>query len=344
MSANTDGQIKEVQDLQPEIVQLLEKVVWGTEGARYTLTDIEPTLRHLPNTSWITVTKGENVIGARLFIEKQAQSSGRSLHSFYHSFFAIDPAEKGKGYGKMLARETVESLRKKLGKRGLIYCHVEVDNQRSLAISESLGYQRVGQFHAMTFSRFFPSASPRLRKLTTAEKPQALRMLNELYADYAITDFSLSLQPESYFVLAEGDKLLAGVQVEPQRWRILSLAGFGSAAALLLLPHLPLLRDLFNPQNFQFLKAGNLFFQKDHPEHAFELLEAVLTHHHLKTAMMFWDKESPVFKQFSKAGSFGVLNALTETPVHILALFQGLGQAEIVEFRRRPKVISPIDI
>ena len=82
----------------------------------------------------------------------------KPLHSFYHSFFAIDPAEKGKGYGKKLAQATVENLRGKIDRKGLIYCHVEEDNLRSLRIAESLGYEHVGNFSAMTFSRFFPES------------------------------------------------------------------------------------------------------------------------------------------------------------------------------------------
>jgi hypothetical protein len=60
--------------------------------------------------------------------------------------------------------------------------------------------------------------------------------------------------------------------------------------------------------------------------------------------MMFWDKGSSVYQQLAGAGRFGVLNALTETPVEILALFQGFSDNEITDFGRRPKVISPCDI
>ena len=158
------------------------------------------------------------------------------------------------------------------------------------------------------------------------------------YAGHALTDFAL---------IAAGRELLrfgldrtiscAGVQVEPQRWKIHSLAGAGGAIALHALPKIPLLRDLFNPKNFRFLKVGNIFFDEGQPKAVFELLEAVLAHHQLKTAMMFWDKESPVYKQIATAGRFGLLNALTETPVHVMALFQGFDAQEIDDFKHRPK-------
>ncbi len=110
------------------------------------------------------------------------------------------------------------------------------------------------------------------------------------------------------------------------------------------LPHIPLVRDLFNPNRFEFLKLGNLFFKKDCPEAAYELMEAVLAFHKRKTAIMFWDKMSPVYKRLAGAGRFGFLNALTETPVEIMALFHGLKKDEISDFCRRPKVISPCDL
>src|ERR1700731_3200378 len=123
-----DAQIKETRLLDPDIPRLLEKVVWGTEGARYQLVGIEPTLRHLPNPTYITLKKNEHLIALRLYIEKQAQWKRQTLHSFYHSFFAVDPAHKGQGYGKTLARATLDILKKKSETRGLIYCHVETDN------------------------------------------------------------------------------------------------------------------------------------------------------------------------------------------------------------------------
>ena len=338
------GEVEETPPCSLDVSHLLEKVVWGTEGARYKLVDIEPTLRHLPNTTYLTLKKDEDLIALRLYIEKQAQWKSQSLHSFYHSFFVVDPAFKGQGYGKTLARATVYRLQEKIKGRGLIYCHVETDNVQSLRISESLGYQRVGRFYAMTFSRFFPSGSDRARKLSQAEVPKMMRLLTEQYEGHALTDFSLSLRPESYYVLAEGNKILAGLQADPQHWKILSLAGTGGAVALHALPRIPLLRDLFNPQRFEFLKIGNVFFEKGRPDAAFELFEAVLAQHQRKTAMMFWDKTSPVFKELATVGSFGLLNALTETPVEVIARFQGFADSEIVDFSRHPKVISPIDI
>ena len=340
----TEKAIEETFQLSPEIPRLLEKVAWGTEGARYKLVDIAPTLRHLPNPTYITLKKENQLVALRLYIEKQAQWNREPLHSFYHSFFAVDPNFKGQGYGKMLARATADTLKQKLGARGIIYCHVETDNLQSLRISESMGYQRVGRFHAMSFSRFFPKPSPRLRKLAPAEKSAVLRVLTEQYVDHALTDFPLSLRPESFYILADGDQILAGLQAEPQHWKILSLAGAGGAVAIHALPRIPLVRELFNPNCFEFLKFGNVFFEQDRPEAAYALMEAVLALHNRKTAMMFWDKGSPVYQQIAGAGRFGVLNALTETPVEILALFKDFKESEIADFGRRPKVISPCDI
>jgi len=342
--AQADLKIEEIRNLYPDITSLLEKVVWGTEGARYKLVDIGPTLAHLPHPTYITLKLGGHLIGLRLYLEKGAKFGNQTLHSFYHSYFAIDPAYKGKGFGKKLACSTVNILRQKIARRGLIYCHVETENLRSLKIAESLGYRNVGRFAAMSFSRFFPKSSPRLRKMTTSEKPVVLRLLADQYRDHALTDFPESLSPESFYVLADENHLLAGLQMEPQHWKILSLAGTDGKIALYVLPHLPLMRDLFNPQRFEFLKIGNVFFEQGHPEYAFELMEAVLVEHHRKTLMMFWDKGSPVFQELSKAGPFGVLNALTETPVEVMALFEGMNDQEISDFSSRPKVISPSDL
>jgi RimJ/RimL family protein N-acetyltransferase len=328
----------------PEVTTFLEKIVWGTEGARYTLTDLEPTLSHLPDPVYLALRYDDRLVGLRMILEKNAQFENQSVHCFYHSMFCVEPSEKGKGLGKRLAQETVHYLGSRLGSKGLIYCHVETDNLNSLRIAESLGYRHVGNFSVMSFSRFFPKPSSRMAPLADGQEAHVLEQLNTQYGSHALRDFPLSLRPESTYVLSDHGRLLAGLQADLQRWKIHSLAGAGGAVALHALPRIPLLRDLFNPLDFRFLKIGNVFFEKNHPEAVFELVQAVLAHHHLKTAMMFWDKESPVYQTIARTGRLGLLNALTETPVKIMALFQGFTDNEIADFYRRPKVISPCDI
>jgi ribosomal protein S18 acetylase RimI-like enzyme len=322
----------------------LEKVEWGTEGARYRLEDYEATLQHLPDPIYFTLRRNRQLIALRLILGKELQMGSEMTRAFYHSFFSVTPEEKGRGHGRRLAKATLETFLPRLGPKGLIYSHVEVENARSASIHEALGYRNIGRFSAMSFCRLFPKTNSRITRLTPNQKALAIRALQKQYSGHAWTDFPSSFDPENFYVLAEGDDLIAGVQVLRQRWTILDLGGFGGALAIKALPHIPILRGVFNPQDFRFLKFGNIFYREGRAADAYKLWEGVLAMHGLKTAMLFMDPASPVTQTLRAAGSLGFLNALTETPVNIFAMFRGFSENQIESLSQQPKCISPLDL
>ena len=301
-------------------------------------------LRHLPNPVFLTLTDKETLVAVRMILEKDVRCGGQPLHCFYHSFFSVAPGTAGRGYGKRLAGAMLAHLEPRLNGRGLIYSHVEQGNKRSLAVHEALGYQRLGSFKVVTFNRLVPRVFANAEAISRDETSFVLNALSTQYADHAMLDFPHSLDPENYFVWREGSQAVAGLQVSLQRWQICQLAGIGGAMVLKLLPRIPFLRTVFNPDDFRFLKVGNVFYQPGRAAAVFRLLESVVAHFHLKTALMFWDPMSPVYTELAGAGSFGLLNALTQTPAEIMGRFYGFTGVEIADFCRRPKVVSPTDI
>lgn len=330
--------------LTPAISRFLRSVLWGTEGALYRLPEVDSMLRQLSNPMFLTLTEEETLVAVRMILEKEVRCDGQPLHCFYHSFFSVAPGVAGRGYGKRLAHAMLEHLEPRLDGRGLIYSHVERGNRRSLAVHEALGYQRVGSFHTVSFNRLWPRMFANAQKMSRDDAPFVLQALSTQYADHAMFDFPQSLDPEHYFVWRDGSEPVAGLQVSRQRWQICQLTGIGGALALKLLPRIPLVRTVFNPADFRFLKVGNVFYRQGRAAAVFRLLESVVAQFRLKTALMFWDPMSPVYKGLTEAGSFGLLNALTQTPAEILGRFYGFTRVEIAEFCQRPKVISPTDI
>jgi len=180
--------------------------------------------------------------------------------------------------------------------------------------------------------------------LDVRERTAMVERLYARYADHGLADFEYSLQPQHYFVLCQGSEIVAGVQAELQSWVIQELEGVGGKVALKILPHIPLVRGLFNPLDFKFLRFGNLFFKDNQAEKAHVLLESILAMHGVKTAMGFMDKKSPLYRAFRKAGSLGPLNALTETPVDVHAYFKEIPENDIHALQSLPLSISATDV
>jgi ribosomal protein S18 acetylase RimI-like enzyme len=336
--------LQECDSQNPDLAPFLEEVIWGTEGALYQLRDCRDTLNHLPQSRFLTWTENNRLIALRMFIEKHPRRGEQTLHAFYHSMFSVLPSEKGKGHGRRLANATLERLQPQLTSKGLIYSHVETDNHRSLHIHQALGYRRIGQFYAMSFSRLAPARSSGITALGPDDKETMVALLNRRYFDHALTDFAESLDIENYFVLRKGDEIVAGVQALPQRWVIRSLGGVGGVMAIHVLPYIPLIRRLINPKNFRFLKFGHLYFKEGQAKAVQELLEGLLARESLCTAMMFLDSRSPIFKEFSSEVPLGFLNTMTQTPVEIMGLFHHFSEDEIADLSQRPACISPNDL
>jgi ribosomal protein S18 acetylase RimI-like enzyme len=339
-----DTRCEELSQFTPEVIEFLESIRWGTQGALYTLKDYAPSLLKLPSPILWLLRREQKLIATNLFLLKSSHFGANPLKVLYHSMVAVATEEQGRGYGKMLTRHALSQMRRRLGPRGLTYAYVEDGNARSHALLESLGYAPIAQFRAAVFSRLSPKDSGHLRPLLLKDAAKMRSLLEERYAEYALRDFELSLLPKSYWVIAQDGKIVAGVQVDPQRWEIRSIPGVGGFLAQRLLPHLPYLKTLFNPWDFRFLKFGNLFFRPDRADALVELMEALLARYQMKAAMIYLDKRSPIYQQLGDQGGFGLLNKFAETPVNVLGQFQGVSSDETADFCRRPLVISPLDI
>jgi len=344
LETKNDVQVTMQTSLTAEAVDLIGRTVWGTEGALYVVKDFPETLKLIPGAQYLYLTKNDRLVGLRILVSKTVHSGVRSYQAWYHSLFIIDAGERGKGYGKKLAEATLEYCGTRLKGRGFLYAFTEAGNLSSSSIKEAQGYQPVGQFHTTAFSRFFPKRHPRAGQMRPSQKNLMVRRLTEQYSEHSLTDFETSVLPAHYYVLMEGDDIIAGVQAEPQHWQIKSLGGFGGIIALRALPYMPLIRGLFNPESFRFLKLGHIYFKSGHAAAAHQLIESVLAEHQLKTGMAYLDKKSPAYKALADAAFFGILNPLTETAVDVTGYFINLSPEEIVGLQTRPLSICPLDI
>jgi GNAT superfamily N-acetyltransferase len=328
----------------PEVSHFFENILWGTDGAMYRLCDYEASLGHVPGARFLGLRKQGKLVALRILLKKRISWKSESLQAFYHGLLCVDPREQNQGYGKALVERTLDYIEQRSEPRTIIYSFIEAGNHRSKRIAESLGYKRLGTFFATWFSRLHPKKSIRISPLSARDIPELLNRLDHQYQDHALTDFSTSVQQDSYRVLRDNTRMIAGLQADPQRWVFESLGGTGGFVAVKVLPHIPVLGNLFNPQNFRFLKVGNVFFSPGHADAASELLEATLAGSALKVAVLFIDKNSSAYKEWLSKSKLGLLNSLAEVEVHVMARFHGFSTEEITDFANRPLAISPIDL
>lgn len=331
-------------EMPHDFIALVENVRWGTQGVLYRVKNYQATVQALPNRLHLQVRKSGKLVAARIAIRKSCFDLVGATDAFYHSLFSVDPSEQGKGYGKVLARCTLDHLTTLLKSRGFIYAYIEEGNIRSAAIAASAGYRRFGHFYAHPISRLFPRSSQRVGRPDDGRQHAIKKLLEQRYKGHALTDFSLSFNPSEYWVLHEEGLPIAGVQVSPQLWQIEQLPGLSGTIAVKIVPRVPLLCGLFNPAAWRFLKLGNIYFLPGRPNALLELIEDLLYRYQMKTAALYIDHRSPIYEELRKSEHFGILDPLMKTKVDVWGFLDYLSSQQISELHNSPLAISPLDV
>ena len=143
-------------------------------------------------------------------------------------------------------------------------------------------------------------------------------LLNEKYKEYSFKTLENIGYSDNYFVIKRNGEIMAGVQANPVKWKIHSMEGIGGFIITNILPNIPILKRLINPEKYEFLAIEGYYF-KDNPSDLYTLLESVLSYFHLNSALFQLDYKDDLLKFFNEKGSLGILNAIKkDTKTHVM--------------------------
>src|SRR5665811_1366715 len=97
------------------------------------------------------------------------------------------------------------------GDKHIMYAFLESMNERSKNLVHQAGYEYIRSFLTVAFSRFSPKPDTRVVKLREEEKADMESLLLEYYRDYSFFSSKYSFYDDKYYVLKEGDEIIAGV-------------------------------------------------------------------------------------------------------------------------------------
>jgi hypothetical protein len=130
----------------------------------------------------------------------------------------------------------------------------------------------------------------------------------------------------------------------PQVWQLEKLPGLSETIALMVFPRVACLRNLFNPREWHFLKIGSVYFQPCLPEALLELLEGVLYQYQMKTAVLYIDHRSPIYRELRQSRQFGILHHLVRIKVNVCGFSENLSHQQFAELHNLPLAISAVDV
>jgi len=328
----------------PAIVALLQNTVYGTHGPKYGHTGVEQKVKQITGAHFFELRVVEKVVGTYCLSERQMQTPAGQVAGFYGRYLAVEPAYSGKGYGSLLKKEAVRHIERTVPKPHVFYSYIEEANARSVRISAKEGFTSLAQLEALVFGRLYPKPDPRCERLPGADLGTMRNLLTTAYQAYSFVQFDHVYDDQNYFVLRENGEIIAGVQANPVLWRIVEMPGVSGKLMLRVLPHLPVLKRIINPSRYAFVALEAVYLKPGREQEVFALLESVLAHFQVTSALFMLDVHSPIGQQLKSSGKLGILNALKNSIyTEVMVKLNGLEPEQVKQAPDQPLYTSAFD-
>jgi RimJ/RimL family protein N-acetyltransferase len=325
-----------------EFLNILDTTVWGTSGTLYAMHDLKHEFDKYRRPHYITLEKANKPVAVCLMNEKSITFQNRKYPAYYLSVLSVIPEERNKGYASLLVAKATGFFRGLLPEKGLIYAYVEKENERSHKTFRKSGYVDIGTFTAPVYSCLNPRKKAAVDKIKAEDAATVIDHLRNLYKFHAFLDLESSFDAGSYYVEKENDTIVTGMQAKRFRWSFLELPGLDGKIILKLFPHLPVVRNLFNPRNYEFLKIGNIYFKEGYESRIPVMIEALLAKENLKVCMAYTNTRSIQNMAIAAKVKHGLLSSV-DAEANVYSHFKGFSEEESALFQKEPLHISLSD-
>jgi GNAT superfamily N-acetyltransferase len=332
------------QKVSEQAINLLKRTIYGTSGPKYQHTGQDKKAKHIAGPYFFNLYSEDKLAGTYCLSERLIKIPTGEINSFYGRYFAVDPSYSGKGYGSLLIKEAIRYVNRSTKYPYLTYVYVEETNERSLSAFRKDNYTDIGTLEALVFSRPYPKTDQRVSLLAENDRKNMRSLLEDTYKNHTLVQFDHLYYEGNYFVLKENNKVIAGVQANPVLWRIVDMPGIGGKFIMNVVPHLPVLKRLVNPDKYQFVSLEGIYVKPGRENELFSLLESVLVHFTLTSALIMLDVNSPVRELLKRSGKLGIMNALKKNIYSkVLLKTEGIDVQDVKEASNQPIYTSAFD-
>lgn len=355
MENRGDSHIKHTTVVPSSVVDLLSKTLIGTEGSLYQLLDTPFKIHDLDNPHFFYIERNNKALGTITICERNVSVGDDELSGRYIRYFAFDEIFRGNSEKAIKRNSLFDKHWKKIFETGQLnesslekistffWAFIDPQNFRSFRMNERFGFETIGQFQTTAFSRFNPKNSNRVCRLVNEERADVLNQINLFYKDFVFVSDAQLFKHDNYFVLKDKGKIVAGVQANPTKFKIVSLPGIGGKIAINIFPKLPYLKRIMNPNEHKFLAAEGLFYLPGYENVIEELLSAVLYQQNHYSLLYWEDVKKPILRNLNL--SLGFLQKIKKDN-HINIVFKpvNLSEHQLTFIKSSPKYLSGFDM
>jgi hypothetical protein len=230
------------------------------------------------------------------------------------------------------------------GDKHIMYAFLESMNERSKNLVSQAGYEYVRSFLTVAFSRFSPKTDKRVTKINEGEKPVIKKLLSDYYGNHSLFTSEYSFYGDRYYVLKEGEEIIAGVSAVPGVHKVYDIPGIWGWVIMKILPKVPYYRRLFYPGEFRYLVFDAIYCKEGHEEILGTLFESVCAAEGYFTGLTWLDDRSMLYDKIRTDVNMGALNRmLNAKPGLVYIRFINFEEKEKEYFYEAPAYISGFD-
>jgi hypothetical protein len=363
-----DLEIRVSDNATDDMLYLLDNTIQGSEGGmRYSLQNVEPRIKaYKDKIRFVSLYKKNQVTGTIGACFRVSGQGALRCPASYLRYLSIQTTyQLAAGWRKRREEkpkpEKDDNFKKKVleifskphildvgevkeGEKHIMYAFIESMNERSKNLVTQAGYEYVRSFLTVAFSRFSPKSDPRVMKLKDGEKERMGEIISDYYREYSLFTPEYAFYGDKYYVLREGDEIVAGVSAIPGFHKIYDIPGIWGWVMMSVLPKVPYYRRLFRPGEFRYLVFDAVYCKKGSEDKLATLFESVCAAEGYFTGLMWIDDRSQLYDRLRTSVKMGALNRiLNAKPGLVYIRFINFSEQEKEPFFEAPAYISGFD-
>jgi len=341
-----DLQFSLEHEAKSDVVKLILQTKYGSEGGlRYRHCNMEERIADLHRPDFHVLRSNEQAVGTAVYCKRDIHFQGQTYLGHYIRYFSVAPGMRSQGIGTKLMSYAEKHYRSNVKQRAIFYGFIELENIRSMKVSETYEFSSIGRFQTLFFSRLFPRKNPNVQIISPEDKSRFLAQLEVQYQDHSLVDFQRIFHKNNTYVYKKGGEILAGAQVNAVRWIFENIPGFSGWLNMNIVPRLPILGRLVDPEDYRFSSFEGLVCMPGQENALLSVFEHVLAEHGHYTGMTWLDTRSPLLAALKEYGKLGLLYKVQKTlPASVVAAFANVPESEQKTIRAKPIYISAFDL
>lgn len=320
-----------------ETLSLLSSVTLGSNGARYKHKGIEKRISKLYNPLYLNLTL-RNKLTANVTFCRRGQD-------WYVRYFAFDQMfqssanKKQKSKGKSKLNQQLNSFFQNAldgdNEPNCFYAYIDPENDRSLWMSETFGFQPAASIATQTFSRLHPK-NIGVRRLKDLD--QIKKYVNDEFKDRPFYHPYQTFNGSSFYVLEKNGKIVAFAKSHSAEWKIERFPGRNGRLTTKLIPFIPVIKKIIRPNSHQFSVIDSVWVKGHNSQYFNSLAEGILAEEKHKVLHWWVDKKEPLWNSLKSDINWGILHRING--VHNVNL---VIRAKEKKELKRPAYVSGFD-